>query len=120
MFENLFIAIAAGVIGTLPIPPAPSVVVTTTNVESSVVQYIESHEDRTVTLACEFGSPEISVKEKEPKSFTCLTTDSDNKETFTTNIVLSTVDEKVTITATLDSTGPESVDLVSPRERVEP
>lgn len=121
MFENLFIAIAAGVIGVLPVPSAPTVVVTSASVESSVVQYIESHEDRTVTLSCEFDSDDISVKEKEPKGFTCLTTDNDNKETFTTTVILSTVEGKVSITATLDETDPEpTIGSETPQERVEP
>jgi hypothetical protein len=102
MFKDLFIAIAAGVIGTLPIQPPPAVVVTTDNVESSVVQYIDNHESRTVTVDCSFDDEKISVKEKEPQNFTCLTTDTENKETFTTKIILSAVNGKIDISAVLD------------------
>lgn len=102
MFQDLFIAIAAGMIGALPVQPTPAVVVTAANIESSVVQYIENHEDRTVTVDCSFDEQKISVKETEPRIFTCLTTDTTNKETFDTKIVLTAIKGKIDLSAVLD------------------
>lgn len=102
MFKDLFLAIAAGVLGTIPVSPPPAVIVTTTDVESSVVQYVQKHENRTVTVDCSFVDAKISVTENAPQNFTCLTTDTGNKETFTTKIILSAANGKVDISAVLD------------------
>lgn len=104
MFKDLFVTIAAGVIGILPVTPPPAVVVTTANVEASVVQYIENHEDRNVTIDCDFNVTELSITEKESHEFKCVTTDKENKEIFETKIVLTVHDAKVSITAILDKT----------------
>lgn len=108
MFQDLFIAIAAGMIGALPVQPTPAVVVTAANIESSVVQYIETHENRTVTVDCSFEVEKISVKEKEPQSFTCLTTDTSNKETFSTKITLTAMSGKIDLSAVLDKVNNQS------------
>lgn len=102
MFKDLFIAIASGVIGVLPVVPVPAVVVTTTDIEASVIQYIENHEDHIVTVDCNFDGKEVSVKEHSPQDFTCLTTDIENSEQFNTAITLSAIDGKVSITAVID------------------
>lgn len=103
MFNDLFTAIAAGVIGVLPVQPAPAVVVTTDSVKASVVQYIDAYEHRSVTIDCEFETKELSVKENESLKFVCLTTDKENKEQFNTNITVTAKDKKVSITAVLDA-----------------
>lgn len=117
MFKDLFLAIAAGVLGTIPVSPPPAVIVTTADIESSVVQYVENHENRTVTVDCSFADPKISVKENEPQNFTCLTTDTANKETFTTKIVLSATNGKVDISAVLDKVSQEPSTDIAPSEK---
>ena len=117
MFKDLFIAIASGVIGAMPIQPAPAVVVMTDNVESSVVQYIDNHENRMVIVHCSFDDEKISIKEQEPQEFTCLTTDTENKETFTTKIVLSATNGKIDISAVLDKVSKETTTDSTPSEK---
>ena len=102
MFKDLFVAIAAGVIGALPVQPVPVVTVSSTTVESAVVTYIEAHEHRSVAVECDFTAAELSLKDKEPQEFVCLTTDKENKEKFQTHIVVASVDKKVDITAVID------------------
>jgi hypothetical protein len=119
MFKDLFIAIASGVIGVMPVQAAPAVVVTATDIESSVVKYIENHEDRTVTIDCNFNFSEIAIEEEKSQSFTCVTIDEANSEKFNTVIILSAIDAKVNITAVVgkaDTSVPSEVPEIPEKE----
>jgi hypothetical protein len=103
MFKDLFITIAAGVIGVLPVQPPPAVIITAQEIEASVVQTIEVQEKRDVTTDCKFEFQELSVKENEPQSFSCLTIDKEDKQEFQTKVSVYAFDNKVTISAIIAS-----------------
>lgn len=117
MFKDLFLAIAAGVLGTIPVSPPPAVIVTTSDIESSVVQYVQNHENRTVDVDCSEVGPKISVEEGKTQNLTCVTTDVENKEIFNTKIALSSTNGKVDISAVLDKSSSESSTGVTSPEK---
>lgn len=113
MFNDLFVTIAAGMIGALPIQPTPAVVVQVDDIKSSVVQYIETSENRKVALDCIISESKIAVKESHPMEFICLTTDTTNKQKFKTTVTLVAHDGKVSISASL-SGNDKTPKVVSP------
>lgn len=102
MINELLISITAGMIAVLPPPIPPDVVVPSNEIEISVVQFIQEQEKRTVTIECNFLSDQLTLKEEHPQNFICLTVDKQNQEKFNTLVVLSTVEGKVNIAATVE------------------
>lgn len=99
MINEFFVTLTAGIIAVLPAPVAPDVIMPSLSVETSVIQHIQEQEKRTVTLECDFPSEELTISEGISQNFTCITTDTKNKETFNTFVAVSAVEGKVNVTA---------------------
>lgn len=99
MFKDLFIAIAAGVIGLMPVPSTPDVVVPVDTVEFAVAQFIEVKEDVLLKVDCGLSVKEIRVKEASSEKFTCVATDLESKGKFSTVVTLTALEGKITISA---------------------
>lgn len=107
MFKELFATIAAGFITAMPIAPPMDVVVPFSQVESSVTQYIEKQETRSVTVDCPPG--EVTVKANEDKIIACSALDKGTKKTYEMKVTLHAEKEKVTISGIVNKPASETV-----------
>lgn len=111
MLNELFVTIAAGVISVLPVQPAPAVVVTASDIESSVTREISGAEERKVAVDCGFSFKELSLQEDDKHRFHCTTTDETNKQEFSTVVDVKTKKEKVVISVVVVASQSETEKL---------